>query len=56
MFRRAKLMLGDIDGTLIAAADQDGRSLVATIELTDSSGGPRCGRARPPAIEYSISA
>ena len=53
MFRRAKLMLGDVDADLVDAADQDGRELVATVDLTDEKGAPRCARVRPPALAWS---
>src|SRR5262245_15242801 len=48
MFRRAKLMVGDIDPGLLATAAADDGRLVATIGLTDERGGPRCARVRPP--------
>ena len=52
MFRRAKLMIGDIDPELLAAADAADGALVASISLTDERGGPRCARVRPPAITW----
>lgn len=45
MFRRAKLMLDDL-GTLINATH-----VVASVDLTDECGSPRCARLRPPALE-----
>jgi hypothetical protein len=52
MFRRAKLMVSDIDrGLLEAAVETDGQ-LVAMIGLTDDCGGPLCARVRPPAIRW----
>jgi hypothetical protein len=52
MFRRAKLMVSDIDrGLLEAAVDTDGQ-LVAMIGLTDDCGGPLCARVRPPVIRW----
>jgi hypothetical protein len=52
MFRRAKLMVSDIDrGLLEAAVESDGQ-LVAVIGLTDDRGGPVCARVRPPAIRW----
>src|SRR5262245_38662282 len=42
MFRRAKLMVGDIDPELLAAAARDDGELVATVSLTDERGCPRC--------------
>jgi hypothetical protein len=53
MFRRAKLVLGDVDTTLVAEARRDGRALVATVDLTDEHGGPRCARVGPPALTWS---
>ena len=41
MFRRAKLMFGDIDTDVLGAAITSGE-LVASIGLTDERGGPRC--------------
>jgi Family of unknown function (DUF5990) len=49
MFRRAKLMIPDIEPDLWAA----GGDLVAELELTDARGGPVCARVRPPAIRWS---
>ena len=54
MFRRAKLMLADVDASLLEAAQHDGRTLVATVDLSDERGGPRCARVRPPAIAWSL--
>jgi hypothetical protein len=54
MFRRAKLLLDRIDAALVAAAEQDGRPLVADVDLTDSCGGPRCARLDPPALALSL--
>lgn len=49
MFRRAKLML---DPVLADLAD-DVEVLTATVDLTDSHGGPRCARVEPPAIAWT---
>jgi len=54
MFRRAKLMLGHVDPGLVAAAERDGRRLVADVHLTDDCGGPRCARLGPPALTWSL--
>ena len=54
MFRRAKLMLNRIDPALVREADQGEVPLVATVELTDGRGGPRCARVDPPAITWSV--
>jgi hypothetical protein len=52
-FRRAKLMIGDIEPELLAAvaARVDG-VLVASLSLTDERGGPRCARVKPPVIRW----
>jgi hypothetical protein len=50
MFRRAKLMIGDIDPEMLAAAARDDGVLVASLSLTDERGGPRCARVKPPLI------
>jgi hypothetical protein len=54
MFRRAKLLFGDVPtGLLRAAHDGDG-VLVGRLGLTDVDGGPRCARVRPPDIDWSL--
>ena len=53
MFRRAKLVLDRIDPAVVAAAGPDG-DLVATVDLTDEHGCPRCARVDPPAITWSV--
>jgi hypothetical protein len=50
MFRRAKLMLVDLEPL---AADDTDRAIVATVDLTDDCGGPRCARLRAPALQFS---
>jgi hypothetical protein len=55
MFRRAKLMLHRIEPSLVREADRQDVALVATVELTDERGGPRCARVVPPAIIWSVS-
>jgi hypothetical protein len=54
MFRRAKLMIGDIEPELLAGAARDDGVLVASLSLTDERGGPRCARVRPPAISWRV--
>ena len=54
MFRRAKLMLGHIEPTLVTSADEPGHRLIATVDLTDECGGPRCARLRPPALALTV--
>ena len=55
MFRRAKLMLGDIDPALLAEAGESGAPIVATVDLTDRYGGPLCGRLDPALLHWKIS-
>jgi hypothetical protein len=52
MFRRAKLMVGDIDPELLASAAADDGVLVASLSLTDERGGPRCARVGPADISW----
>ncbi len=52
MFRRAKLMIGDIDPEMLGAATRDDGVLVASLSLTDERGGPRCARVKPPAVRW----
>lgn len=52
MFRRAKLMIGDIEPEMLAAAARDDAVLVASLSLTDERGGPRCARVEPPLIVW----
>jgi hypothetical protein len=52
MFRRAKLMVADIDPALLAAVAADDGTLVAELGLTDGRGGPLCARVRPPAVTW----
>ena len=54
MFRRAKLMLGDIDPEMLVAAIRDDGVLVASLSLTDQRGGARCARVRPPGISWRL--
>lgn len=54
MFRRAKLMLGGLSRATIDAANRPGRRLVASIDLTDECGGPRCARLSPPALSITV--
>lgn len=46
IFRRAKLMLADLPST---SADR----VVATVDLTDERGGPRCARLKAPALAFT---
>ena len=55
MFRRAKLLFGDIPTALLRTAhDDDGGVLVARLGLTGADGGPRCARVRPPDITWQL--
>jgi len=45
MFRRAKLMLGDVPDSAV-------ETVVARVDLTDDCGMPRCARLRAPALEW----
>ena len=51
MFRRAKLMLGDVPADVVAAAEVAG--LRATVRLIMPDGSPLCAAVRPPAIVWS---
>lgn len=51
MFRRAKLMLADLEH-LVTATDP-GRRITAEVDLTDDCGGPRCARLQPPALQLA---
>jgi hypothetical protein len=48
MFRRAKLMLADLESLIAGAGDT--RQVIARVDLTDECGGPRCARLRLPAL------
>lgn len=52
MFRRAKLMLADIDPEVLAVAEHAGR-LNARVVLSDVHGEPVCAKVEPPAVEWS---
>jgi hypothetical protein len=53
MFRRAKLMVADIDpGLLHAASEPDATGLTASVKLSDAKGHPRCARVQDPAITW----
>ena len=51
-FRRAKLMIGDIEPEMLAAAARVDGVLVASLSLTDERGCPRCARVKPPVISW----
>jgi hypothetical protein len=50
MFRRAKLMLADLESLITGSSD---RTIVATVDLTNDCGGPRCARLRAPALRLT---
>jgi len=50
IFRRAKLMLDDIKPLITG---DHGQTIVATVDLTDDCGGPRCARLREPALRLA---
>jgi hypothetical protein len=52
MFRRAKLLFGDIPTALLRAAHEGSGVLVGRLGLTDACGQPKCARVRPPEIEW----
>jgi Family of unknown function (DUF5990) len=54
MFRRAKLMLADLERFVSEAGDA--AQVIARVDLTDDCGGPRCARLRSPALELESSA
>jgi hypothetical protein len=54
MFRRAKLMFGDVPGELLRAAAAGDGVLVGRLGLTGPDGGPRCARVRPPDITWTL--
>jgi hypothetical protein len=54
MFRRAKLLFGDIPTDLLRRAHDGEGTLVARLGLTDAEGGPLCARVRPPDITWSL--
>lgn len=49
MFRRAKLMLNDAEPLL--STETSSLRVIATVDLTDERGGPRCARLSPPALD-----
>lgn len=54
MFRRAKLMFGDVPTGVLRAAHDGDRTLVGRLGLTDGAGGPVCARVKPPAITWTV--
>jgi len=56
MFRRAKLLFGDIPSALLRSAHDGNGALVGRVGLTDECGEPRCARVRPPDISWQLAA
>ncbi len=54
MFRRAKLLFGDVPTAVLSAAHTGAGVLVGRLGLTDGEGGPRCARVRPPDIAWPV--
>ncbi|MGN9813078.1 DUF5990 family protein [Micromonospora sp. BQ11] len=54
MFRRAKLVFGDVPGDLLRAAYDGAGALVGRLGLTDAEGGPLCARVRPAHITWTV--
>lgn len=54
MFRRAKLLFGDIPTDLLRRAHEGAGVLVAELGLTGADGGPRCARVRPPDVVWTL--
>jgi hypothetical protein len=54
MFRRAKLLFGDVPTAVLRAAHDGEGTLVARLGLTDPDGGPRCARVRPPDVRWVL--
>jgi hypothetical protein len=53
MFRRIKLLFGDVPTDLLRAAHEHDVVLVARLGLTDDRGGPRAARVRPPDVVWA---
>ncbi|NES29199.1 hypothetical protein GCE86_18365 [Micromonospora terminaliae] len=54
MFRRAKLMFGDIPTGLLRTGHDGAGVLVGRLGLTGADGGPLCARVRPPQIKWTM--
>lgn len=56
MFRRAKLMLADVLalGAGLEPDDRAAATVVATVDLTDDCGAPRCARLKEPALTLGL--
>jgi hypothetical protein len=54
MFRRIKLMFGDIPTELLRRAHDGGGVLVGRLGLSDGRGAPRAARVRPPEVTWEL--
>jgi hypothetical protein len=54
MFRRIKLMFGDVPTALLRSAHDGDGVFVARLALTDAKGEPRAARIRPPVVEWAV--
>ena len=54
MFRRAKLMFGDVPTEVLRAGHDGAGVLVGRLRLTGADGGPICARIRPPDITWTV--
>ncbi|MEV4704256.1 DUF5990 family protein [Actinoplanes sp. NPDC049316] len=54
VFRRAKLLFGDVPTEVLRAAYEGAGPLVGQLGLTGADGGPRCARVRPPDIAWQV--
>ncbi|WP_262282151.1 DUF5990 family protein [Micromonospora sp. MA102] len=54
MFRRAKLLFGDVPPELLRAGHDGAGVLVGRLGLTDAQGGPICARVRPPHVRWTL--
>jgi hypothetical protein len=54
MFRRAKLMFGDVPTELLRAAHDGDAVLTGALGMTDHLGQPVCARVTPPAITWEL--
>ncbi len=54
MFRRAKLLFGDVPTAMLRSAYEGAGVLTASLALTDPAGDPLCARVRPPVVVWSL--
>ena len=54
MFRRIKLLFGDVPGDALRGAHSGAGVLVGRLGLTEADGSPRCARVRPPDIAWTL--